>query len=307
MAPVSPPGWKAPPTGSLRQRKSRDNRPLFRPIFAALLALFLLLLPGCPLRKSPTPDLTPAEQNAEAEARTARIWRLFQARANSAEALSGPFRIAANLRYSDPEGKNTRVSALLWGNGETDSPYPLRLDLLAGIGAVAAKVREDENSFTAFVPDENTAYVHDGGTRTLASFGVPIPLSLSDLTLLLTGRGGALFLPAHGAAADVPPGRGLGNGGARYAIPDAPLPGELELSETGALLAWNELRDKGWSMAFEPGDDNPLQPEKLRISHPAGYSALVVVKEIARISLPYPTANMELPLPPGAMRTALAE
>jgi hypothetical protein len=264
-----------------------------------------LLLPGCPLRKSPSPDLTPPEQNAEAEARAARIWRLFQARANSAEALSGPFRIAANLRYSDPEGKNTRVSALLWGNGAAGSPYPLRLDLLAGIGTVAAKVREDENSFTAFVPDENTAYVHDGGARTLASFGVPIPLSLSDLTLLLTGRGGALFLPA--SAADVPPGRSLGNGGARYTVLDAPLPGELELSETGAPLAWNELRDKGWSIGFEPGDNNPLQPEKLRISHPGGYSALVVVKEITRVSPPYPTANMELPLPPGALRTALVE
>ena len=93
--------------------------------------------------------------------------------------------------------------ALLWGNGKPGSPYPLRLDLLAGVGSVVAKVRETEHSFTAFVPDENVAYVHPEGASTLASFGVPIPLDLHSLTQMLTGRGHVLLLPA-GASLEAP-------------------------------------------------------------------------------------------------------
>lgn len=273
-----------------------------------LLVLATLLLSACAGRQS-SGRLEPAPATSEAEAadpKAAQIWQRYSARAVTAEGMTGPFRISANLRYSDAEGKNTRASALLWGNGKAENPYPLRLDLLAGVGTVVAKVRESARNFTAYVPEENTAYVYDDGSRTLASFGVPIPLSLGDLTLLLTGRSGALFLPTstHNDAG-IPVEHSLTANGARYAIPDARLPGVLELSETGAPLSWTELRDNGWVIGFESGKMNPLQPVKLRISHPRGYAALIVVKEIARVSPPYSVAKMTLELPPGTEKKAL--
>jgi len=244
----------------------------------------------------PPPSLPEAKPDDNA----AQIWQRFTARANSAEGMTGPFRISANLRYTDSAGKNTRVSSLLWGNNQADSPWPLRLDLLAGVGMVVAKVHEDATSFTAFSPDENTAWVHEGGAQTLASFGVPVPLSLSDLTLLLTGRSGLLFIPTA-----MPSEHTLTANGARYTVPDARLPGVIELSESGAPIAWTELKPGGWSIEFEPDEVNPLLPTRLRISHPQGHSALIVVREIARVSPPYSTAQMELVLPPKTRRKAL--
>lgn len=281
-------------------------RHIYRSCLSLLLLVLLLGLTACTTRHGSTLPTPPPLPEPQVEDKAARIWQRFMLRSSTAEVMTGPFRINANLRYTDSAGKNTRVSALLWGNGKADSPYPLRLDLLAGVSTVVAKAREDSTSFIAFAPDEKTAWVHEGGPRTLASFGVPIPLSLSDFTMLLTGRSGLLFIPAsiHNDAG-VPPDHSLTENGARYTVSDARLPGVIELSETGAPIAWKELQPNGWSIEFEPDEVNPLLPLRLRISHPQGYSALVVVKGIARVSPPYSTAQMGLVLPPGIRQKSL--
>jgi len=279
---------------------------IYRPCLFLLLLALLLGLTACTTRHGSTLPPLPPLPEPQTDDKAAQIWQRFMIRSATAEGMTGPFRINANLRYTDSTGKNTRVSSLLWGNGQADSPWPLRLDLLAGVGTVVAKVHEDATSFTAFSPDENTAWVHEGGARTLASFGVPVPLSLSDLTMLLTGRSGLLFIPASmHANAGVPPEHMLTENGARYIVPDARLPGVIELSESGAPIAWKELRPDGWSIEFEPDEVNPLLPIRLRISHPQGYSALIVVREIARVSPPYSTAQMNLVLPPKTRRKPL--
>ena len=277
-----------------------------RHILLLLVLLLGLTASACTTRHGstmPEPLPLPAPQT---EGEAAQIWERFLFRAGSAEVMTGPFRISATLRYTDKEGKNTRVSSLLWGNGHADSPYPLRLDLLAGVGTVVAKAREDAASFTVFSPDEKTAWVHEGGARTLASFGVPVPLSLSDLTMLLTGRSGLLFIPPL-MYGNIPYMYALTENGARYTVPDARLPGIIELSESGAPLFWQDLSPDGWSIEFEPDTVNPLLPLRLRISHPKGYSALIVVREIARVSPPYTTAQMGLPLPAGTRRALLEQ
>ena len=238
--------------------------------------------------------------------KAARIWQHYTARALAAENMTGPFRISANLRYTAQSGESTRVSSLLWGNGKADSPYPLRLDLLAGVGTVVAKIREDSSSFMAFAPDEKTAYTHARDDQTLVSFGVPIPLTLGDLTLLLTGQSGRLFLPSTiRTDSGVPAEHKLTEDGASYVVTGAHLSGVLELSSTGAPIAWRELRQDGWSISMEPGEANPLQPKKLRITHPKGYSALIVVRDISRVSPPYTEAQMDLALPPGTAKKPL--
>lgn len=270
------------------------------------MALAVLVLPACAPRQAPHVPPS-AETTLPPDEASARIWQRFRTQAATAEVMSGPFRISATLRYTDAKGETNRVSALLWGNGRADSPYPLRLDLLAGVGTVVAKVREDTNSFVAYAPGEQSAYVHEGDGRTLASFGVPVPLSLGDLTLLLTGRCGALFFPGAQHNDSGTPEHTLTAEGARFIIPDAKLPGVLELSSTGAPLSWREQGQGGWIIGMEPGETNPLQPRRLRISHPKGYSALVVVKDISRVSPPYSGEQMGLILPPGTGRKALEQ
>lgn len=279
--------------------------------YAALFArLFLVLLvmqlnAACATRswenhpdtgQAPVPD---EKKRTAEEEEAALIWHSFAVKASSAEKLSGPFRIAANLRYTDETGENTRVSALLWGNGKQDSPYPLRLDLVAGIGTVVAKIQEDADKFTAYSPDEKTAYTHEGDNSNLTSFGVPIPLTLGDLALLLSGRCGRLFLPVGPRSVEIPPFMNLSDDGASFTLAGARLPGILELSSSGVPRKWRELKEDGWTIGMVPSKKNPLQPEKLRISHPLGYSALITVKEISRVSPPYNSAQLHLALPPG--------
>ena len=271
---------------------------LFRRFFFVPLCL-TLLCSACSLHQGGA-GLAAGGGQVESGDKAAQIWQRYTARALAAENMSGPFRVSANLRYTSASGESTRVSSLLWGNGKADSPYPLRLDLLAGVGAVVAKIREDSGNFIAFAPDEKTAYTHARDDRTLVSFGVPIPLTLGDLTLLLTGQGGRLFLPStirtdSGAPAE----HKLTENGASYVVTGANLSGVLELSSTGVPIAWRELRQDGWSISIEPGEENPLHPRRLRISHPQGYSAIIVVREISRVSPPYTAEQMDLTLPPG--------
>ena len=280
-------------------------RPL--PYLRFALVLLALFCSACSLHKggAKPSDTSP---NLPQQEKATQIWQRLVARTTAAEGMTGPFRIAANLRYTSNDGETTRVSSLLWGNGNVDSPYPLRLDLLAGVGTVVAKVREDGSAFVAYSPDEKTAYSQDREGRTLASFGVPIPLSLSDLTLLLTGRSGVLFLPTQiQTDSGVPPEHTLTADGASFVIQNARLSGVLEVSATGAPLSWQEQGGQGWTIAFEPSEVNPLQPQKLRISHPKGYSALIVVKDISRVSPPYTKTQLDLAIPAGTTMKALDE
>jgi hypothetical protein len=282
-----------------------------RPRLAAPLFLFLALLASAcapkqpPVLVAPPPETAPEPEEDEAS----RVWRRFAQKAAAADVLSGPFRASATLRYTDQQGKNQRVSALLWSNNQAQSPWPLRLDLTAGVGTVVAKAREDQRAFSLYVPDEESVYTGEGGGRTLASFGVPVPLSLSDLTLLLTGRAGALFLPrgAQGEQAGVPEERGQSGGGAEFTLRGVPLPGILTLAASGVIVSWREARSGGWRIDFEPDDKNPMQPRRLRINHGQGWSARVVVRELARVSPPYSEARMALDLPPGTVTKPLAE
>ena len=154
-----------------------------------LSALLFLPLLACTPKQVPGPS-----DGATGDA--AAAWNAYSARTRTEEATARPFRLSASLRYTDNKGESTRVSSLFWGNGRT--PYPLRLDLTAGVGTVVAKIRENNDNFTAYNPDEKTAYFHTRENRALSAFGVPIPLTLLDLSLILTGRGGTLFLPPVG-------------------------------------------------------------------------------------------------------------
>ena len=270
---------------------------------AYLVLLFTLLLcSGCVTSQK---HVAPGGPQVESGDKAERVWRRYVARATTADALTGPFRISASLRYTEPSGDSTRVSSLFWGNGQKASPYPLRLDLTAGIGTVVAKIREDATSFVAYSPDEKTAYTSDRGDRTLVSFGVPIPFTLGDLSLLLTGHGSSLLLPSVPTTdSGVPPVNRPTQDGVAYTLAGTKLAGILELSSDGVPLSWRESGG-GWAISFEPGEANPLQPHRLRIAHPQGHSALIVVRDMSRVSPPFSVGQLDLPLPPGTAVKAL--
>lgn len=99
----------------------------------ALLCCFLL---ACACAKQPsTADLGP-----EAQARLENRWQKFTGASDAAPLA--PYRLQMSLRFGT-EGDTRRVTALFWGNGGRQ----LRLDVMAGVGAVVAKILEDGQHF----------------------------------------------------------------------------------------------------------------------------------------------------------------
>ena len=273
----------------------------------ALLATLCLCIfcAACATKSPPVPEVAPptVEEHTPGEAKLA--WYAFVARTAKVADSIGPFRLSTSLRYTDAGGGSTRIATLLWGNGDTVHPHPLRLDLSAGIGTTVAAIREADRQFMAFVPDEKTAYISEEGNRSLVSFGVPIPLTLADLTLLLTGRAGVLFLPPNVAADATPPFESITENGVRFRLDSAPLAGFLELARNGAPLSWQELAEGGWHIAFESSETDPLVPRRIKISHPKGYSALIVVRELEKAETKFTAAQLGLTLPAGTARKKL--
>ncbi|MDR2799929.1 MAG: hypothetical protein LBB52_01520 [Desulfovibrio sp.] len=268
-----------------------------------LTALLLLTLNACTARQGAIlPPAPPKAPDIAAEIRAGNIWKLFRENSGKAAATSGPFRISATMRYKGEDGTNNRVSVLFWGNGDPEAPRPLRLDLLAGIGVIAAQIREDAKNFVAFVPNKKTSYTYNGESRTISSFGVPLPLSLSDLALLLTGCYGELFAPG---VVSTPRAYALTGRGAEYALENVGIGGILELSDAGLPLSWREDA-QGWNMEMEYAENAPTLPARLRVSHPRGYSALVVIRDMERVSPPYEPGQLALLIPEDTANRALA-
>ncbi|MDR1947196.1 MAG: hypothetical protein LBQ51_08550 [Desulfovibrio sp.] len=262
-----------------------------------LVLALALLLQACAGAQAPHLATPSEEQNASAD-RGAEIWQSFRERAEKGGPMDGPFRLSAGLRYTDTKGSTRRAAILLWGNGMSGAPLPLRLDLQVGMGMVAAKIREDGQSTLLYIPNENTAYLQQDEQRSLTSFGVPLPFSLSDLALLLTGRWGPLFLPPDGK--DAVPEHRPSAGGCRFTLRNAALPGLLELSFDGTPLVWRG--ENGWTIEIpESAAGDPMRPERLRVFHARGDSALISVRESERVSPPYTGEQTSLILPPGTI------
>lgn len=258
----------------------------FTAIFSFIVIL-LFLVTGCQPKQPPMPPQGPGDAKL--------AWTAFVARSEQTFTRSGPFRINGTLRYTLQDGSSERVSCLVWGNDSTGS---LRLDLTAGIGTVVGKAQESEQGFLAYIPSEKAAYSHEQAGSSLETLGVPIPLSLSELTSILLGNGGKVFLPP-GAAVDAPPSvaRTTENG-IVFSVHDARLPGELELANNGEILSWRDTNLSGWTFTFTPSV-TPLKPKRLVITHKQGYKAIITVTDIALLQEPFTEKQLMLTIPPG--------
>ena len=106
-------------------------------------------------------------------------WQAFVARSGAVK--EAPYLLNASLRFGT-EGDTRRVTALLWGNDSRS----LRMDVMAGIGAVVAKIWESGDEFLVYSPTENRAFFHQGSNKPLLRVGVPVPFALDELAALLS-------------------------------------------------------------------------------------------------------------------------
>jgi hypothetical protein len=257
-----------------------------------LLAVTLVAISGCAVTGKSTRERLDPVHRLQAE----DAWRRFRNASHNAEAQAGPFRLNANLHYAGDEGTQ-RVGVYFWGNGGID-PYPLRLDIQAGMGGIMAAVREDAAYFAAYVPGDAALYLYPQGRDGMQAFDVPIPFSLADLALLFNGRYGALFI-GDGGEEGTPPVY-AGNAGAfLFVPPDARLPGSLELGLDGLPVFWTEEGDEGWTVRIEyRADSTRTTPYRVRFTHAGGRRATVVVRELARPAA-FAARQLDLAYPQG--------
>ncbi len=256
------------------------NTRFFHPLRLALLALLVLTVQACAPRGA---DLV--RQAAPDAAET--TWRAYQSYASARASDHDPYRLNASLRYGSP-GDTRRVVILLWSNGT----LPIRLDVMAGVGALVARIQETQDSFTAYAPRENKALVHTGTERGQLNFGKPVPFALRDFSSLMRGRFHEVFGMAEGTSP-----RRLPNGDIAYTLTGGLLGGTLELRPDGLPVHWSQ--EGGWDMDISYDDGNPPLPYKFRLTHPDGYTAILLVKERQKPEGRFSDAQLALDLPGG--------
>ena len=251
-----------------------------------LLCLALLL---CACAKQPTTPGTPGSEGGEVSA------RLWQAYAKAGVGAEAPYRLQLSLRFGE-EGNTRRVTALLWGNGGRE----LRLDVMAGVGTVVAKILEDGEHFLVYAPLENKAYFHQGATSPLLKVGVPVPFGLARLTALLTGHYAGAFGVAYSEASM------LADGMAQYALEGKPG-GFLTLDARGLPVAWREGKADGWRMEIVYDEATPPLPRRLSLTHAKGQRAILLVKEREMPGAPFTAEQLRLTLPEGTPLLPLSQ
>ncbi len=244
--------------------------------------LLILALAGCAPRVAVPPDTGALPQDE-----ILTVWSRFDAYSDAREADQAPYRLRGSLRYGQ-KGTTRRVSLLLWSNGT----LPVRLDVLAGINSIAARLLEDTDTFVAYAPGEKKALVHNGAERIYLNFGRPVPFSLRDFSALMRGR----FHEVFGFRTDKPPFR-TAEGTLRFTIYDGSAENELDIASTGLPVRWSQ--PGGWIMHIEYTDAMSPLPRKIKLEHPDGYTAILLVKERDLVPMPFTVQQLALDLPDG--------
>ena len=161
------------------------------------------------------------------------------------------------------------------------------MDVMAGIGAVVAKIWESGDEFLVYSPTENRAFFHQGGNKPLLRVGVPVPFALDQLAALLNGRLVTVFGDRYSDS------RALANGHVGFTLSSA-TGGLLEIDAQGQAVAWQENGRRGWSMTIAYDDAGLSRRVSLR--HPDGQTAVLLVKE-RQAPAPFNNAQLSLLLP----------
>ncbi len=238
--------------------------------FVSRLLLGICFLSLCACAK---PGLSPVDNDADA------LWKTY---AQSANTTSTPFRSQLSLRYG-VEGKTDRLLALFWGN----SAKALRLDISASVGITVAKIEENPKEFLLYLPQEAAAYTHKGAPKASFTLGVPMPLGLQHLGLLLQGQYAQVFGLEYGGTPSpatetqqllISP-EDLAQGSVAYPLEEGSFRGMLVLNALGLPVFWQEDNSTGWTMEISYREHEKI-PYKLDIKHiESERKAVLIVKE----------------------------
>ena len=232
----------------------------------------------------------PAKPGAPGPADEAKaVYQTFldaQAKNEPAKAFS----LSGSLSFARG-GKSGRLNYRFYGNYAA----PTRLDLTTPMGGAYAQLREASGEFTALVPGSGALYTHADTRAGAAKLGMPLPFTLRELAAIVTGRLGELASPRYASAKKV-------QGGYEYAFSSDPRLSSLTLDFQGKPRHLTGRGVEPWRIDFEddeatPGYGAPVA-RRLVLTTPGGATLTLRVKTLAPRPAPYPTADLELPVPP---------
>ncbi|MDE5831915.1 MAG: hypothetical protein K2H64_02845, partial [Desulfovibrio sp.] len=215
----------------------------------------------------------------------AEVWKAMA----SAPSISGPERASLSMRLGE-EGDTRRVTAILWGN----DPEQLRMDVMAGAGAIVAMIYDGPGEFLLYTPGDNRAYIHKGAVKPLLRVGSPLPFPLARLADLLSGR----YIPAFGASYESAK---IVGSDAVFTLPDQAT---LTVDGAGRPATWTQ-GGGGWKMTLAYGEDD--LPKSIKFDNADGKMAVLLIKERETLPTSFDPDQMTLKLPPGTETLPLSQ
>lgn len=212
------------------------------------------------------------------------VWQKFTDM--SQIAAEKPYRINFSLRVGE-QGNTRRLTGLLWGEDND-----IRLDIMAGVGAIVAKIKDTPDMFLLYSPTENRAYSHKGPNKPLFKIGAPLPFSLDKLAAALSGDYLAAFAGALYNSNNAPQFLSYADNLYSWQI-QGEQPGAIFVNSDGFPVKW---RDKSWEMTLTYKDN---APERIKLSNDDGKIAILLVKERDNIENAFSEEQMALKLPSG--------
>lgn len=282
----------------MKSNHLQDKRNVSVPTLSrlSLLLTILLLFAGCS-------GVQYTDTNPQLGQASWENMRNLNAKAKNA---SAPYNSSLSFRLRTPDD-NLMLGAYVWSNARIETHHPLRLDLQSSVGSSVAKLKEESDHFLLYDIKNNTAIISRDPRAPLASIGLPMPFTLGDLSLLLTGRYLDFFNAGDGA---VPP---LENTTvdqqSTYRIANGLRQGHLTLNSRGYPITWQSAGAKPWTMSMGYQDAASLVanttalpgPSRINITHPDGYSISINVKSLKKLPTPFTPAQLELRIPPNAV------
>lgn len=196
------------------------------------------------------------------------------------------FLIRASISYDSP-GRSHRVQSSLWGY--TD--YPIRMDLSAGFGQTIAMWHEDEQSWQAYFPGENTMYIHTDGSEGASILGYPTPFDLQQTVKILLGDFKE-FIPEAYFKAETH------DGGWKYYFREHQVE-NIVLDQDGSV---SSVSGRGWKVEFSARKNEGLFPyySRIDIQLSERQRALVRIKSVELGGQQWDEKQLELKIPPEA-------
>ena len=204
---------------------------------------------------------TPEEQEAR--------WQKFLAHKTE----DRPYALQGSFRFGDSSNTN-RVNYIFWSNGT----LPLRVEIMAGVGASIAKITENTDDILIYFPQQKKAVIMGNfdEMNPLVSLGMPAPLSFYEMSLLLRGGFNQVLQDLR---LDTATSRKVREDHEKYTyyFSSVKFDGLLQLSSDG-LPRYCEINNEwAFDLSYE---ENSQVPDKVVIrSLTDDYRAILLVKE----------------------------